>query len=121
MNSRHSQLPSSSLLLLLLLLIGFRQPGLAQSTGYTWGIVVGADETPERALVEGQRVQQKLGQQASFFRCNNWIRTVIQTTDRRQAVNLLAAAQRQIRPSSYLVDMRIWCPGKQPLALRVPR
>lgn len=108
----------AALVLWLALLAGLAPPGRSQSTGFTWGIVVSADGSEEQAQVEARQVQQRLGLTPRFFRCNNWIRTVILVTDRREAARLLSAAQQQIRPSSYLVDMRLWCPGKVPLSLR---
>jgi hypothetical protein len=106
---------SASACFTLALLTSAGLSAFAQNTGFTWGIVVGADATLNAARAEVQRVQQKLGMPASLFRCNTWIRTVVLVTDRRQAYQLLAAAQEQIRPTSYMVDMRVWCPGRQQL------
>ena len=102
-------------LLVLALSAASLAPAHAQSTGFTWGIVVGAETSISAANRDLQTVQRKLGQNARLFRCNSWIRTVIVVTDRRMALQLLAAAQKQIRPSSYLVDMRIWCPTRTAL------
>jgi hypothetical protein len=98
---------------LLALLLAGSPASLAQNTGFSWGVIVAADPTLPEAQAEGRRVQRLLGQRATLIRCNNWIRTVILVNDRREAYQLLAAAQRKLSPSSYLVDMRIWCPGRR--------
>jgi hypothetical protein len=104
-----------SLSSILALIIASQSTLLAQDTGFSWGIIVGADATPNAALDEVRRVQKALGKQATLIRCNNWIRTVILVSDRRDAIQVLQSAQRKVRSNSYLVDMRIWCPGKRRL------
>lgn len=100
---------------ILAMLIACQSIVFAQDTGFSWGIIVGADSTPKAALDEVRRVQKMLGKEATLISCNNWIRTVILVSDRREAIQVLQSAQRKIRPSSYLVDMRIWCPSKRRL------
>jgi hypothetical protein len=100
---------------ILAMLIACQASVFAQDTGFSWGIIVGADSTSKAALDEVQRVQKLLGKKATLIRCNNWIRTVILVSERREAIQVLQSAQRKIRPSSYLVDMRIWCPSKSRL------
>jgi hypothetical protein len=102
-----------SLLSAAIVLLAALPPGLAQTTGYTWGVVVGADRTLGAARDEALKASRKLGRPTAVIRCNDWYRTVFVLTDRRQAFQVLSSAQRQIRPNSYLVDLRIWCPGKQ--------
>lgn len=101
--------------LILAMLIACQSIVFAQDTGFSWGIIVAADSTSKAALDEVRRVKRMLGKEATLISCNNWMRTVILVSDRREAIQVLHAAQRKIRPSSYLVDMRIWCPGKRRL------
>lgn len=85
----------------------------AQSTGFSWGVVVGADRSIQEARDEAKQAAAKIGRKPSIFICNDWFRTVFVLTDRREAFQLLDTAQRRIRPSAYLVDLRIWCPNKR--------
>ena len=86
----------------------------AQQTVFQgWGVVVGADTTPQAAKFEASSIKTKLSVTPSTYVCNSWYRTVFVTRDRAAAVKLLTQAQRKVRVGSYLVDMRIWCPGKK--------
>ena len=85
----------------------------AQTTGFAWGVVVGADHSLQAARDEARQAAVQIGRTPTLYSCNDWIRTIFVLTDRREAFQVLAAAQRRIRPSAYLVDLRIWCPGKR--------
>jgi hypothetical protein len=82
----------------------------------SWGIVFHAATTLSSAQNESTRVKKLVRYNPSIFRCNNWYRGVFVSSSRRQAVQLLSEAQTKIRSDSYLVDMNIWCPGKQKIA-----
>jgi hypothetical protein len=85
----------------------------AQTTGFAWGVVVGADRSLQAARDEARQAAAQIGRTPTLYSCNDWIRTIFVLTDRREAFQVLAAAQQKIRPSAYLVDLRVWCPGKR--------
>lgn len=82
----------------------------------SWGVVFHATTTLSSAQNESNRVKKLVQYNSSIFKCNGWYRGVFVSGSRRQAVRLLTEAQTKIRSDSYLVDMNIWCPGKQKIA-----
>jgi hypothetical protein len=82
----------------------------------SWGVVFHAAGTLLSAQNESNRVKKLAHYNVSLFKCNNWYRGVFVSSSRRQAIQLLSEAQKTIRSDSYLVDMNIWCPGKQKIS-----
>jgi hypothetical protein len=82
----------------------------------SWGVVFHAAAALPSAQNESSRVKKLIRYNPSIFKCNNWYRGVFVSSSRRQAVQLLSEAQTKIRSDSYLVDMNIWCSGKQKIA-----
>jgi hypothetical protein len=87
-------------------------PTLAQPNGSGWGLVLGADPSPQGAAAEMARAQQTLGVRPAIYRCGNWYRTVAVVTSKEQGLDLLSRAQTNSPYNPYLVEMAIWCPGK---------
>lgn len=79
----------------------------------SWGVVFYAGPALSSVQNELTRVEKLVRYNPSIFKCNNWYRGIFVSSSRRQAVQLLSEAQTKIRSDSYLVDMNIWCPGKQ--------
>ncbi|MBU6228733.1 MAG: hypothetical protein KGQ93_03460 [Cyanobacteria bacterium REEB459] len=94
----------------------FQCPTQISQKVQSWGVVFHAATTLSSAQNESSRVKKLVQYSPSIFKCNNWYRGVFVSSSRRQAVQLLSEAQTKIRSDSDLVDMNIWCPGKQKIA-----
>lgn len=80
----------------------------AQST--TWGVVYGGDRALTDARYETGAVASKLGLAgAAVYLRQGSYRSVVTSTDRLQATQMLRKAQER-RADAYLVDMASWCP-----------
>ena len=89
-------------------------PGLAETNPGPggWGLVLGADASPQAAAAEATRASQALGVRAQVYRCGNWFRTVAVVATKQQALDLLSRAQTRSPYNPYLVELARWCPGK---------
>ena len=75
----------------------------------TWGVVYGGDRALADARYETGPVASKLGLAgASVYLRQGSYRSVVTTTDRLQAAQMLRKAQER-RTDAYLVDMTSWC------------
>lgn len=90
----------------------FQCPMIVSQRTQSWGVVFHAAGTLPSAQNESDRFKKMLRYNPSIYKCNNWYRGVFVSSSRRQAAQLLSEAKK-IRSDSYLVDMNIWCPGKQ--------
>jgi hypothetical protein len=81
-----------------------------------WGLVLGADETVEKAMDEVKSARRTLAIEAEIYTCGSWFRTVALFKDKNTALLYLAKARRYSRYKPYVVEMRSWCPNKK----RVP-
>jgi len=96
------------------------QPQTAQAT--TWGVVYGGDRTLADARHETGPVASKLGLTgATIYLRQGSYRSVVTSSDRLQAAQLLKKAQER-RADAYLVDMASWCqdPAQQDGYLECP-
>ncbi|MEA5532469.1 SPOR domain-containing protein [Crocosphaera sp. XPORK-15E] len=85
-----------------------------------WAIVIGADNSLESAQWEvqesqntniGKSLKNKQNKQIIIFKRGGWFRTVITNFKTKDdAKNKLDEIQKQIRGSSYIVDLESWCP-----------
>ena len=84
----------------------------AQSQGApstTWGVVYGGDRALTDARYEVGPVASKLGfANAAIYLRQGSYRSVVTSTDRLQATQMLRKAQER-RADAYLVDMASWC------------
>lgn len=83
-----------------------------------WGLVLGADETVEKAMDEVKSARRTLAIEAAIFKCGSWFRTVGVFKDKNTSLLYLSKARRYSRYKPYVVDMRSWCPSKQFVPLR---
>lgn len=86
---------------------------LAQSNRSGWGLILGADETREKALHEASKAHNSPGVKARIYKCGSWFRTVAVFGDKQKALDTLAKAQAGSPYNPYIVDMSLWCPAKQ--------
>lgn len=83
------------------------QSQTAQAT--TWGVVYGGDRALADARYETGPVASKLGLSgATVYLRQGSYRSVVTSTDRLQATQMLKKAQER-RADAYLVDMASWC------------
>ena len=76
----------------------------------TWGVVFGGDTSLQDAQHEVTRTAQRMGiGNGEIFRRSGSFRSVKVYISRADAEEGLGKA-RSVRPSSYLVNMAIWCP-----------
>jgi len=99
----------------------FQCPTQISQKTQSWGVVFHAATTLSSAQNESSRVKKLVQYRPSIFKCNGWYRGVFVSSSRRQAVQILSEAQSKIRPDSYLVDMNIWCPKRQKIAVNSER
>jgi hypothetical protein len=78
-----------------------------------WGLVLGADETVEKAMNEVRSARRTLAIEPAIFKCGSWFRTIVLLKDKNTALLYLSRARRYSRYKPYVVDMRSWCPSKQ--------
>lgn len=85
------------------------QKAQSQSSPTTWGVVYGGDRTLADARHETGPVASKLGLAgATVYLRQGSYRSVVTSTDRLQATQMLRKAQER-RADAYLVDMASWC------------
>ena len=86
---------------------------LAQQPVGQWGLVLGADDTLEKAFYEVKSARRNLSIEPSIFKCGSWFRTVGVFKDRNTSLLYLSRARRSSRYKPYVVEMKSWCPSKQ--------
>lgn len=79
--------------------------------GGTWGIVFSADKEPDEAQHEIKRAQDLGYQNVKLYSRQKWLRAVIEFSDFAEAQTALPKL-RQLRGSSYLVNIDKWCPSR---------
>lgn len=93
--------------------LGQKRVQLAQQPVGEWGLVLGADDTLEKALYEVKSARRNLSIEPAIFKCGSWFRTVGVFKDRNTSLIYLSRARRSSRYKPYLVEMKSWCPSKQ--------
>lgn len=86
---------------------------LAQSDRTGWGLILGADDTREKALHEVSKALSSLGVHARIYKCGSWFRTVAVFDDKKKALSFLSKAQAGSPYNPYIVDLSLWCPAKE--------
>lgn len=86
---------------------------LAQQPVGEWGLVLGANDTLEKAVHEVKSARRNLSIEPSIFKCGSWFRTVGVFKDKNTSLVYLSRARRSSRYKPYLVEMKSWCPSKQ--------
>lgn len=93
--------------------LGQKHFQLAQQPVGQWGLVLGADDTLEKALYEVKSARRNLSIEPAIFKCGSWFRTVGVFKDRNTSLLYLSRARRSSRYKPYVVEMKSWCPSKQ--------
>lgn len=92
---------------------------LAQQPAGEWGLVLGADDTVDKAIFEVKSARRNLLIEAAIFKCGSWFRTIGVFKDRNTSLLYLSRARRFSRYKPYVVEMKSWCPTKQLVRLKV--
>ncbi len=87
------------------------------SVSQDWAIVIGADSNVEQAKWEVQEAKNTniwkslKDKEMKIFKRGGWFRTVITNfTTKEDAEKNLDEIQKQIRGSSYIINLQSWCP-----------
>ena len=77
-----------------------------------WGVVYGADKDIDKAKYETTTIAKKYGiTNAEIYYRDGWYRSVVTTTDRAEADNLLEKATKR-NARAYVRAMSEWCPNR---------